>query len=63
MNYPKPVMKINELTELGFSRTFLLNACHSQHAKKFVFRNGKRGDFMIDTQKFDQLNEKGAFAR
>lgn len=62
MTYPKKIMKKMEMVkQLGFSKVYLDRACHSQYAPEFIIRNGSKGHFFIDTEKFDKLQVKGVF--
>ncbi|SHI44578.1 hypothetical protein [Parasporobacterium paucivorans] len=59
MNYPKPLMSISELTELGFSRDYLKRIVHHKQAVKFANRTSRGGKFIIDTEEFEKLRKRG----
>lgn len=62
MTYPKAIMKKTEMVKLlGFSKIYLDRACHSKYAPEFIIRNGSKGNFYIDTEKFEKLQVKGVF--
>lgn len=58
MKFPKAIMSITELTELGFSRDYLGKAVHSKHAGEFAHRTSRKGKFLIDTEKFAKAIEQ-----
>lgn len=45
-------------TALGFLRDYLQKAVHCKHADEFVYRTGRGGKFMVDTEKFDKAIRK-----
>lgn len=59
MQYPKPIMSITELTEMGFSRDYLYNMVR-RNGQKFCTRksNKRRSHFMIDTELFEKERMK-----
>lgn len=59
MEYPKPIMTISELQEMGYPREYLLRACHSKHAGKLCIRTSRRGKFLIKTEVFEYLQNRG----
>lgn len=55
MKYPKLIMSITELTELGFSRDYLKRCTH---IKGFPgTRTSKKGKWMIDTEEFEKWRQ------
>lgn len=54
MNFPKKIMTITEISQLGFSRRYLQDCAHIQ-GNKFALRRGTRGKFMIDTDEFNKF--------
>lgn len=59
MDYPKAVMSIKELQEMGYPRDYLLRACHSKHASKLCIKTSRRGKFFIKTAEFEKLQNRG----
>ena len=53
MHYPKPIMKITQLNELGFSRDFLNRAVHHK-GQGFAHKTSEKGDWLIDTDEFEK---------
>ena len=56
VQYPKPIMSITELTELGFCRDYLKAACHAE-GQNFATKTVGGGKFQIDTKKFEEWRE------
>lgn len=52
MRYPKPIMSITELSEMGFNARLLHNYCHVA-GQQFAFKTSPRGKWLIDTERFD----------
>lgn len=63
MEYPKPMMSLKELKDMGLPREYLLRAVHCQYAHKFIDRSGSAANskFLIDTAEFEKLRKKGVF--
>lgn len=61
MEYPKPIMSISELSEMGYSKYYLKCAAHSKHSSKFVIRNKRSGKIFIKTEEFEKLQNRGCF--
>lgn len=63
MNYPKPVMGITELQQMGFSAWYLRKVVHHRYAHKCVTKTGtaRNSKVMIDTEEFEKLRQKGVF--
>ena len=59
MKYPKPIMTINELVELGYGRSYLNDLCHDPE-QRFATRSRNGGRWYIDTEKLDAYLEKKA---
>lgn len=57
MQYPKAVMSITELVEIGFGRDDMKAACHAE-GQDFATRTVGGGKFLIDTEKFEQWRQK-----
>lgn len=60
MQYPKPLMSISEMVELGYSKDYLKRIVHHRLAYRFADRTSARGKFRIDTEEFEKLRKKGA---
>uniref|UniRef100_A0AAU8AYN5 UBA domain-containing protein n=1 Tax=Dulem virus 35 TaxID=3145753 RepID=A0AAU8AYN5_9CAUD len=60
MEYPKPVMKLTELMEMGFPKEFLMTAYRSTGNNFATKINPMKANSAIifDTQKFDAWNQK-----
>lgn len=54
MNFPKKIMTITEIAQLGFSRRYLQDCVHIQ-GNTFALRRGSKGKFMIDTDEFNKF--------
>lgn len=61
IEYPKPVMTMSEMMELGFSRYFLQCAARCKFKDEITIRNGKRGNIYFITASFENLRQKGFF--
>jgi len=62
MTYPKAVMNLTELSQMGFPKSFLMKAVHCEYANHYVFRSGKgkTSQYYIKTEIFDKyVNEIG----
>ena len=57
MQYPKQIMSITELAELGFCRDYLRAACHAE-GQNFATKTVGGGKFQIDTEKFEEWRQK-----
>ena len=57
MEYPKPIMSITDLEELGFSRIELKNAVHAK-GQDFAVKTAGQGKWKIDTHKFERWRTK-----
>lgn len=57
MTYPKKVMSLSELTELGFPMKMLREICKSIDAYRFVTRTSekKTAKLLIDTEEFEKV--------
>lgn len=62
MEYPRPIMSIKELAELGFSSTELHYACHIP-GQTFATKTHGGGKWLIDTVEFDRFMRKRARRR
>ena len=58
MNYPKPIMSISELVELGYSREMLYRAAHALGSKRYILRTPGNGKILFDTEKFDRVKDR-----
>lgn len=58
MNYPKQIMSISDLVELGFSRTELNYAVHAR-GQDFAVKTHGGGKWKIDTEKFEKWRTRG----
>lgn len=56
MTYPKPIMSLAELRQMGFSREYLLQMCH-RRGQKYATQLCKNGKFIIDTEKFERARQ------
>lgn len=61
MEYPKPVMTLKELSDLGFSMYLLRCATKCKYANRFVTRNTRGGKIFIITKEFEKVRAKGVF--
>ena len=62
MVYPKSVMKISELTELGFSKEYLKRCVNNKyHGHTFAVKTGtaKNSTWLIDTAEFEKKRKRG----
>lgn len=57
MDYPKPLMSIKELADMGFSKTYLYEMAH-QRGQKFATTTTGGGKFIFDTAKFEKERTK-----
>ena len=48
--FPKKIMKISELEEMGFPRQLLYQVCHSKNSPAFKISAGKNSQWHIDTE-------------
>ena len=55
MKYPKPIMTIKELKELGYSEYLLKQAAHHSLAYKYIIRNNDKGKIRFDTAAFEKV--------
>lgn len=55
MKYPKPIMSISEMAEMGFSKTALYEYAHHQLADRFIITTPKGGKIFFDTAEFERL--------
>lgn len=56
MKYPKQVMKINELVEMGYSRDYLLGIYRNRH-QNIAWKSGKGGKtstIFFDTEELEK---------
>ena len=53
MNFPKPVMTIAELRQMGFGKSQLLDMCHDPK-QTFAVRSRDGGKWYIDTEEFSK---------
>lgn len=58
MKYPKPIMSITELTQLGYSRSMLNQWVHIKGFPAFKTSKKKKAKWLIDTDKLDDWIEK-----
>lgn len=58
MRYPKPIMSISEMAEMGFSRTALYEFAHHQLAERYVIKTPKGGKIFFDTAEFEKLRSR-----
>ncbi|NLC96880.1 MAG: hypothetical protein GX675_04865 [Erysipelotrichaceae bacterium] len=56
--FPKKIMKISELEEMGFPRQLLYQVCHSKNSPAFKISAGKNSQWHIDTEKFQKYLEE-----
>lgn len=59
MKYPKPIMTIAELKKMGYTEDYLRRAVHSRHASKFAVQTCRRGKWLIKTEEFEKLQNRG----
>lgn len=62
----KSIVTISELVELGYPRKAIERACHSIYGNMFCHKlneNKKTSKYMIRLEKFEQLWDRGVFAR
>lgn len=57
MKYPKPLMSISELVELGFSRTDLKQAAHHHLSYKYIQVTKGNGKFLFDTEQWEKYRK------
>lgn len=61
MEYPKAIMSIAELKAMGYSETYLRRVVHSRYASRVAVQTKKNGKFMIKTEEFEKLQNRGCF--
>lgn len=59
MDYPKPIMSISELKQLGYPEDYLRRAVHSKHGPKFAILTARNGKWLIKTAEFEKLQNRG----
>ena len=59
MDYPKPIMSLKEMQEMGYPEDYLRRAVHSKHASKFAIQTKKNGKWLIKTGEFEKLQNRG----
>jgi len=59
MIYPKPLMSITELCELGFSRDELNRDVHAK-GQRFATKTPGGGKWRIDTEEYEKFRKKRA---
>lgn len=59
MQYPKPIMTIQELKELGFTDGYLRQMAH-RRGQKYATRQSqsKKSTILFDTEKFEKERQK-----
>ena len=58
MKYPKQIMSISELVQLGFSRELLYKAAHARGNERYTLRTPGRGKILFDTERFDRVKDR-----
>ena len=61
MEYPKPLMSISELKEMGYSEFYLRRVVHSKYGSRVSVLTKKNGKYLIKTAEFDKLQNRGCF--
>lgn len=54
MKYPKAVMSITELAEMGFSRKELTKAAHHHLSSKYIVKTIGGGKYFFKTEEFEK---------
>ena len=54
MKYPKKVMTITELADMGFPKRLLTNYTHIAN-QGFAFKTAENGKWLFDTEEFDKF--------
>lgn len=57
MQYPKKIMSISELIEMGFSR-YDLYAYYHRRGQSYARKSPGNGKIMFDTEKFEKFRMK-----
>lgn len=57
MKYPKALMSITELVELGYSRTDLIRAAHHKLRDKYIIPTAGGGKFRFDTEAWEKYRK------
>lgn len=58
MNYPKPIMSIKELVQMGYSKTDLYTAAHHPFSRYYLIPTAGGGKFRFDTDKWEKYRDK-----
>lgn len=59
LQYPKPIMSLTELTELGFSRNYLNQMAHRRNQKCCTRVSDKgKSKFLFDVEKLEKERER-----
>ncbi len=54
MRYPKPLMSIRELVEMGYSKTDLYHAAHCDESKYYIIPTKGKGKIRFDTEQWEK---------
>lgn len=57
MTYPKKVMSITEMVDVGYPRAYM-NQMVNIPGQDFAFKTSEKGKWMIDTEAFEKFKEK-----
>lgn len=61
MKFPKKIMSIKELVELGYSKTFLIRIAHHKLSNKYIRRTSSASNakILFDVETLDKLLQSG----
>ena len=58
LQYPKPIMSVTELVNMGFSREYIYKMAHRKGQKYCVRLEGFKTKLFFDTVEFEKARQK-----